>query len=171
MKALPKALSLTSTDTLKIILTTQEGKTAKRAHQAFLTLTDPSSNLDISYPFSVKESGKAKVDLTHKDLPTAFLRTPVTISANIVIASFGSSTGYNGPVFTIAVEPDSAGAAASESKPLRYGKLPEIHHIFKADPKNPPIIFSLFFSGAVLATLPILLGTVGIRRIISKGLC
>lgn len=154
-----------STDTLKIILTTQEGKTAKRAHQAFLILTDPSSGLDISYPFSLKDSGKAKVDLTYKDLPTAFLRHPVTISANIVIASFGSSPGYNKPLFTLIVEPDSAAAAAaSEVKPLRYGKLPEIHHIFRVDPKNPSIIISLFFSGAVLATLPVLFGTVWICR-------
>ena len=151
---------LTSTDTLKIILTTQDGKTAKRAHQAFLTLTDPTTTLEISYPFSVKDSGKAKVDLTQKDLPAAFLRSPRSLEASIVVASFGSSAGYNSKAFTLAIEPDSAGSSASVEKPLRYGKLPEIHHIFRADPKNPNIMISLFFSGAVLATLPILLGTV-----------
>jgi oligosaccharyltransferase complex subunit delta (ribophorin II) len=50
-------------ETLKVILTTQEGKSAKRPHQAFLLLQDPTTNLDISYPFSVKDSGKAKVEL------------------------------------------------------------------------------------------------------------
>lgn len=50
-------------ETLKVILTTQEGKSAKRPHQAFLLLQDPSTNLDISYPFNVKDSGKAKVEL------------------------------------------------------------------------------------------------------------
>lgn len=50
-------------DTLKVILTTQEGKSAKRPHQAFLLLQDPITNLDISYPLSVKDSGKAKMEL------------------------------------------------------------------------------------------------------------
>jgi oligosaccharyltransferase complex subunit delta (ribophorin II) len=49
-------------------------------------------------------------------------------------------------------------------KPLRYGKLPEIHHIFKPDPKSGPIVISVFFVGAVLATVPILLGVVSIPR-------
>jgi oligosaccharyltransferase complex subunit delta (ribophorin II) len=118
----------------------------------------------------VKDSGKAKVDLTLKDLPTAFLRASTTVSANIVIASFGPSAGYNSPAFTLAIEPDSSAGSGGE-KALRYGKLPEIHHIFRADPKNPNILISLVFSGAVLATLPILLGTVSIHRAISSRLC
>ena len=48
---------------------------------------------------------------------------------------------------------------ASE-KPLRYGKQPEIHHIFKSDPQSPSIIFSLVFTGAILTTLPALFGLV-----------
>jgi len=64
-KPLPPSdpVKLGAGDTLKVILTTQDGKSAKRPHQAFLLLQDPSTNLDISYPFSVKESGKAKVEL------------------------------------------------------------------------------------------------------------
>lgn len=62
-KALQKAIELGPGDSLKVILTTQEGKTAKRAHQAYLLLKDTTSNLDVSYPFSVKETGKGKVDL------------------------------------------------------------------------------------------------------------
>lgn len=44
-------------------LTAQEGRSAKRAHQVFLLLKDPETGLDISYPFSVKENGKSKLDL------------------------------------------------------------------------------------------------------------
>lgn len=44
-------------------LTAQEGGSAKRAHQVFLLLKDPETGLDISYPFSVKENGKSKLDL------------------------------------------------------------------------------------------------------------
>lgn len=62
-KPLAKPITLGASDSLKIILTTQDGNTARRPHQAFLLLKDPSTGLDISYPFSVKENGKAKVDL------------------------------------------------------------------------------------------------------------
>ena len=62
-KALSRVVELGAADTLKIILTTQDSKTAKRPHQAFLLLKDADNGLDISYPLNVKESGKAKVDL------------------------------------------------------------------------------------------------------------
>lgn len=62
-KALTSPLSLGASDTLKLSLTTQEGSTAKRPHQAFLLLQDPTTKLDISYPFNVKDSGKAKLEL------------------------------------------------------------------------------------------------------------
>jgi len=45
-------------------------------------------------------------------------------------------------------------------KPLRYGKLEEINHIFRADPKSGPMIISVFFVLAILATVPVLLGAV-----------
>jgi oligosaccharyltransferase complex subunit delta (ribophorin II) len=61
--SLPKAVSLGATDTLKLLLTTTDGKTAKRPHQAFLTLTDPTTGLEESFVLNMKESGKGKVDL------------------------------------------------------------------------------------------------------------
>ena len=62
-KTLGSPVNLGPADSLKVILTTQETRSAKRPHQAFLLLKDTSSNLDISYPFNVKENGKAKVEL------------------------------------------------------------------------------------------------------------
>ena len=62
-KLLSKTIDLGVADTLKIILTTQDGKTAKRPHQAFLLLREADTGLDILYPFTVKDNGKAKVDL------------------------------------------------------------------------------------------------------------
>lgn len=56
-------MSLGDADTLKIALTSQEGRTAKRAHQTSLLLTDPATGLDIAYPFNVKENGKSRLDL------------------------------------------------------------------------------------------------------------
>jgi oligosaccharyltransferase complex subunit delta (ribophorin II) len=61
--ALSPAVSLSSTNTLKIVLTATEGKTGKKPHQAFLTLHDPATGLEESFPFSIKDSGKGKVEV------------------------------------------------------------------------------------------------------------
>ncbi|KAK2752577.1 hypothetical protein FQN55_006690 [Onygenales sp. PD_40] len=156
-KPLSKALSLGASDTLKLILTTQEDRSAKRPHQAFLLFKDQDTGLDLSYPLSVKESGKAKVDLTQKDLPVQFLQSSKPIEASLVIGSFGTSKGYDSPLFQLDVTHDP-GAPSPSSEALRYGRLKEIHHIFKDDPKSPPIVISLLFVGAVLAALPLLGG-------------
>ncbi len=170
-------MDLGPNDSLKVILTTQEGKSAKRPHQAFLLLRDSSSNLDVSYPLSIKESGKAKVDLvrgqilvryehnltatqTQKELPTQFLKSQSKVSASLVIASFGSSAGYNSEAFSLNVISDKGVPAGTTEKPLRYGKLPEIHHIFRADPKSPNVLISTIFTLGAIAALPILLGAV-----------
>ena len=60
---LAKLVSLGPTDTLKLLLTTVDGKTAKRPHQAFLTLTEPTTGLEESFALNVKDNGKAKLDL------------------------------------------------------------------------------------------------------------
>lgn len=71
-------------------------------------------------------------------------------------------------MFDLEVKTDPNVPLPKYEKPLRYGKLAEIHHIFKADPKSGPKVISLFFVLAVLATVPVLLGAVcsrlGIRR-------
>lgn len=157
-KPLSKPISLEASDSLKIVLTLQDGKTAKRPHQAFLLLKDADTGLDISYPFSVKESGKAKIDLAHKDLPTQFVMSSKPVEANLVLGSFGPSQGYNDRIFLLDLATESNTALSTIERPLRYGKLPEIHHIFKPDPKSPLVLFSLIFTGAVLATLPAILG-------------
>lgn len=56
-------MALGADDTLKVILTTTEGNAAKRPHQAFLYLREPSTGLEEAFPFSIKESGKAKVEV------------------------------------------------------------------------------------------------------------
>ena len=62
-KALSKAVALGAGDTLKILLTTKEDNNAKRAHQTFLLVKDPKSNLDTSFAFQMKENGKGKIEL------------------------------------------------------------------------------------------------------------
>jgi len=60
---LKKPVSLGASDTLKIILTTTEDGKAKRPHQAFLLLQDQDTGVEATLPFTVKDSGKAKVDV------------------------------------------------------------------------------------------------------------
>ncbi|KAH1495525.1 hypothetical protein LV164_004785 [Aspergillus fumigatus] len=156
-KPLSKPVALGSSDTLKVILTAQEGSSAKRAHQVFLLLRDPKTGLDISYPFTVKDNGKSRLELTQKDLPVQFLSVAEALDARLVIGSFGSSHAYNEPAFPLIVarNPDEPVPTVEVS---RYGKLPEIHHIFKSDPQSPPVIVTLVFIGMVLAAFPVLGG-------------
>lgn len=76
-KPLSAPVIMGASDSLKIVLTVQDGKTAKRPHQAFLILKDADTGLDISYPFSVKDSGKAKIDLV--ELLHSLCRTWLTL--------------------------------------------------------------------------------------------
>ena len=149
-----------------------------RPHQAFLLVKDPSNNLETSFAFSVKESGKAKVELvrlhnsepwwqllilaiqSHKDIPTQLVTSSAPLTASLVIASFGSSKPYESKAFDFKIEIDPNFPITAPEKPLRYGKLPEIHHTFRTDPTSPPKIITLVFSAAVLAALPVLLFTV-----------
>ncbi|PGH34886.1 oligosaccharyltransferase complex subunit delta (ribophorin II) [[Emmonsia] crescens] len=153
-----KPLSFGDSDILKLSLTTREGSSAKRPHQAFLLLKELDSGLDLSYPLSVKESGKAKVELAQKDLPPQFLRSSKPIEARFVIASFGPAMGYDNRVFQLDVARDDDASGPLPSDSLRYGKREEIYHTFKADPKSPPVIITLVFVVAVLAALPALAG-------------
>lgn len=62
-KPLASPVAFTGADTLRVTLTTQEGSSAKRPHQAFLLLKDGQTGLDVSYPFTVKENGKSRLEL------------------------------------------------------------------------------------------------------------
>ena len=68
-KPLFQPISLTSSDTLRVVLTTVENGKAKRPHQAFLAITEPESRLEMSYPLKVMDSGKAKLEMVRPDLP------------------------------------------------------------------------------------------------------
>lgn len=172
-------MSLGSSDNLKLALTTQEGRTAKRAHQVFLLLADPKTGLDVSYPFNTKDNGKSRLELvsklvapaapialsrltytqTQNDLPVQFLSFSEPIDARLLIGSFGASRSYNEVAFQLSID-RSPEIPVPTAEVLRYGKLPEIHHTFKSGPTSPPIVVTLAFVGMVLATLPLLAGVV-----------
>ncbi|KAK3903047.1 Oligosaccharyltransferase subunit Ribophorin II-domain-containing protein [Staphylotrichum tortipilum] len=154
---LAKPVSLGTTNTLKLSLTAKDNGKGKRPHQAFLVLQEQESGLEAPFPLTVKESGKAVAQITQKDLPVQFLLASKPLKASVVLASFGSAPGLNSPVFEVQIEADASAPRPAYEKPLRYGKQPEIHHIFRPDPKSPPKIISLVFGLAVIATLPALL--------------
>jgi oligosaccharyltransferase complex subunit delta (ribophorin II) len=95
---------------------------------------------------------------TQKDLPIPLLLASEPLTASLIIASFGASTPYKSKAFEITVERDPNAPIAAGEPPVRYGKLEEIHHIFRSDPKSPPKIITLVFAAAVLGALPILVG-------------
>ena len=173
-------MPLGASDILKVLLTAKEDKKAKRPHQAFLRLEDLGSRLGTSYALTVKDTGKGKLELvggfswshrnlllimvqSQKDLPAQLLTSSGPLTASLIIASFGSSTPYHSHAFDLSIEQDASSTVAAQGKPVRYGKLPEIHHTFKADPKSPSKIITLAFTAAVLLTLPVLLILVSLK--------
>ncbi|KAH6651148.1 Oligosaccharyltransferase subunit Ribophorin II-domain-containing protein [Chaetomium tenue] len=154
---LAKPVSLGTTSTLKLVLTAKDNGAGKRPHQAFLVLQEQDTGLEAPFPLTVKESGKATVQISQKDLPVQLRIATKPLKASVVLASFGSSQGFDAPVFEVKVEQDANAPAPAYEKPLRYGKQPEIHHIFRPDAKSPPKVVSLVFGLAVAATLPALL--------------
>lgn len=62
-KALAKPVTLGASDTLRVLLTVKEDNKPKRPHQVFLLVKNPNNGLETSLAFSVKESGKGKVEL------------------------------------------------------------------------------------------------------------
>ena len=170
-----EALELGPSESIKVSLTTKEGSRAKRAHQAFLVVREH-TGLEAPFPLSLKESGKGTVEIvsllaplnrvadcgnltafqTQRDLPIQLLTSTQPLQASLIIGSFGTSAGSVTPVFDFVVQQDPNAPAPKYEAPARYGKLAEIHHIFRADPKNPPKFVSAVFTLAVVATVPML---------------
>lgn len=95
---------------------------------------------------------------THKELPAQLLATDSPLTASIMIASFGSSTPYQSKAFSLRINRDSPTPAAIPEPPTRYSALPEIRHIFKSDPKSPPVMITALFTFPVFMALPVLFG-------------
>ena len=89
-------------------------------------------------------------------MPSQLLRSSNPLSASIVIGSFGFSKPYKSRAFDLIIKGDPGSQIVPAEKPLRYGQLPEINHIFKGDPKSPPTIISIAFAAIVIAALPVL---------------
>ncbi|KAI1153693.1 Oligosaccharyltransferase subunit Ribophorin II-domain-containing protein [Nemania diffusa] len=155
-KPLSHPVTISNTDSVKVLMVAKDGGKGKRPHQAFVVLHDEVSGLEAPFPMIVKENGKAVVDIKYTDLPVQLATSTAPLKASVVLASFGSSQGLNKPIFSVALKPDPNASPLVYEKPLRYGKREHIMHTYRADPKNPPKIISAFFALVVLGTLPAL---------------
>ncbi|KHJ35889.1 putative oligosaccharyltransferase subunit ribophorin ii [Erysiphe necator] len=158
---LANPVKLTAADTLKITLTAVEDGITKRPHQAMLLLRDQDTGLEVPFSFSMMANGKGKVEFTQKNFPMQLNISSQPLRATLLLASFGSSQAFSNHVFNLDVKRDSqaVNAAPRYEKPLRYGKLEGIDHIFKPEPKSGPIIISIIFLVAVAGSLPVLLSS------------
>ncbi len=102
------------------------------------------------------------VTQTHKDLPDQFVVTAKPLDARIVVASLGTATPLSSQVFKLQVQLDPNVPAPTYEKPERYGKKPQINHIFKDDPKNPPRVISAVFVLIIMGVVPMLFGVVSV---------
>ncbi|KAJ4394031.1 hypothetical protein N0V93_003248 [Gnomoniopsis smithogilvyi] len=154
-KPLTAPIPLGAQDTLTVFLTAKDNGKAKRPHQAFILLKDQETGLEAPFPLSVRDTGKGKVQITQKDIPTPFFASSKPIHATVVIGSFGSAQGIIADAFDVEIALDANTPPPAVSAPLRYVKQPQIHHIFKEQAKYPPTVIPLAFVGLILVTLPV----------------
>ncbi|KAI5799999.1 Oligosaccharyltransferase subunit Ribophorin II-domain-containing protein [Geopyxis carbonaria] len=159
-------LDLGAKESLRLTFTLQDRSTVGRPHQAFLLLKDSLSDLETFYPLSVKESsGKAKIDLSHKEIPAHLLDAEI-LSLSLALGSFGDSPASLTNIGTIKPVIDPASRNAIEQQKAKdlgegnviYKPKDEIRHIFRPEPQSPNIWITLPFVGAVLAGLVALFG-------------
>jgi len=163
---LTSPLALPPKDTLRLTLTVKDGKSPGRPHQAFLLVKDDDSDLETFFPLNIKEStGKAKVEISHKDIPAHLLDRP-SLSLSIALGSSGDSKPLLASIGSLAPVLDPVAKAALEKQKVAdlgegsvvYEPKDEIRHVFRDDPKNPPKAITLFFTLAVLGGLVGLFG-------------
>lgn len=104
---------------------------------------------------------------TQKDLPIQFLSLSGPVDAHVVIGGFGSSDAYDSSVFKLSID-RNPGEAVPTVETERYGKKPEIHHIFKDSASSPPIVITLAFVAMVGAAFPALAGLVSPSHFCAK---
>lgn len=159
-------LALDSSSSLEIAIDTLLDDKPARAHQTVLLISSPKLNLDITFPFSVRTSGKAKLVLPHKKIPEVFsskhLAGPLTLQ--ILAASFGDDENKVDPEplrYTISTDFSILPAPVSEKKGAierpktaqevldeekkkylspKFEKLPEIHHSFRPKERTVGIV-------------------------------
>jgi len=148
-----EVIELSPADTLRLAFTATEDDKPGRPHQSFILIEDTSSSLDIVIPVPVKPSGKAKIDIDHRDFPPQLLYVD-SLQVSLVVASFGESTPLK--AFIARLKPVTNEASPTKPEdPERWLPKPEITHTFRAPQKLPNKQLSFLFSAAVMAGLPL----------------
>ncbi|KAM0201271.1 hypothetical protein ACHAPI_002146 [Fusarium lateritium] len=171
-KPVKDAIVLGPTDTVTVSLTTTEGDQAKRPHQAFLILNEE-TGLEAPFPLKMKAAGKGTVDFvcisrsrinsmanqnlqSQKDLPIQLLLSDTPIKAYLVLGSFGSSDPLISPLFEVKIRLNPNTPRPEYTAPVRYGPRAGIDHVFKVGDTSPPMVITLVFVLAIIASVPAL---------------
>lgn len=101
--------------------------------------------LVLTIPFSRAQS--------QKDIPAQFFSSVEPLHASVVIGSFGSAQPVLADAFDLKLKQDGATAPPAVQAPLRYGKMPQIHHIFREPTAYPSKIFPYTFMLAIGGSL------------------
>ncbi|KAG9292259.1 hypothetical protein G9A89_009071, partial [Geosiphon pyriformis] len=156
---LESPLQLVEDDNLKIILTIRDLKNEKvfhQPHQAFLTLTNEKTNAQAVLILQVRDNGKARLELDMKSAPRELIMASADYTLDLIIGTFSS----NHPIkYTIGTAHIKVLKKPSLPPPIKYGPLPEIHHIFKESERLAPIWLTYSFVIIVLTPWIFLIGT------------
>ena len=161
----PLVVHLDNKQKLKLQLSPQLDGEPKRPHQCMLIVRDSTTKAPSTSDNTLDTTPSAalvipikpgttrgSLALSQKDFGPVFLQNG-SVDLTIVIGSFGDDLPFQQHIATLKFDFDPKTPRPTVATPLRYGPLPEITHTFRADVKSPPVVISLFFTGAVVTGL------------------
>lgn len=132
------------------------GELEKKPQQMYFILTN-NKGLDFTvFPEFHISSNTAKATIIASKIPPA-LQAEDKIYVEFLAADSNSKHNLLTPLFEL-VPLESLTSSVNFKPPFRLGALPEIHHIFKEDPKTVNAVIPLVFSSAAAALLVALFG-------------
>ncbi|KAF8476026.1 oligosaccharyltransferase subunit ribophorin [Kalaharituber pfeilii] len=152
-------VTLSTGEVLRLSLTLQAGDEPAVPHQAYLLMKQVSTGVETFFPLDIQPTtAKAKVEVAQKEIPPSFILSDSPLTLSLAIGDFTASIqSILVPVAQIQLKYDSVSKGTASKllgpTPVVYAPLPEIHHTFRPDPKNPPKIITLVFLSTVLAAL------------------
>jgi len=151
------------TDTLSVTLQVKDaaGKSVQ-PHQAFLVFTNEKTGVQSAQVLQVRESGKARVELSPK---TDSIVGPYTL--DLVLGTFSLPDSLRYSLGSVDFEPTIDLSKSSEApayyggppEVITYGPRPEITHVFRQPEETPALALSNGFVLVVLSPWLVLLGT------------
>ncbi|RPB28687.1 oligosaccharyltransferase subunit ribophorin II [Terfezia boudieri ATCC MYA-4762] len=163
-KPVSTPITLSSGEALRLSMTFKAGNEVGVPHQAYLFVQQADTGIETFFPFDVAPTtAKAKLEITHKDLPPSFIVSSSPLTLTMAIGDFTENIkSIFIPVAQVQLNFDSMTVSAAKrslgESPVVYAPLPELRHTFRPDPKNPPKILTLIFLGAIGAALVGLFG-------------